>query len=188
MGEIMAPSFINEFQFLIETWFPEAFFAGMAACGVMIDNINELEMEERQIIWGNMITDLTAIVNFAADIETGRYGESSTFAGVGPRSAVFNSLYSRIDLYTNRLNRFYDLGQQAGCANRMMRWELGRTREHCVDCAYYNGQVHRMRTWESYGALPRTGGLECGGFRCDCQLVQTTERATGRLRNPTGGR
>jgi len=185
MGEIMAPTFTNDFQLLIETWFPEAFFAGMAACDVNIDSVNDLEADERDTLYGEMTTDLIAVSHFGGDIETGRYGPKEDFAGRGVRASVFNSIYSRVELYVVRLNHFYDLGQAAGCGNKMMIWNLGKTSEHCSDCKYYDGQVHRMSTWVAHGALPRTHGLECGGWRCDCQLTPTTERANGRLRRPS---
>jgi hypothetical protein len=188
-GEIVIDSFINQLQIAIETWFPKAFMAGMAACGVIVDSVDDMGQNERASLYGDMSTDLMSAANFGRDIGAARYGivGSPDYVKRGARAAVFNPLYVRADLYTTRLDHFYTLGQRFGCADRMMTWRLGRTKEHCMDCSYYDGQTHRMNTWEKYGAIPRSHSLECGGWNCDCQLSPAVGRAYGRLRSPSGG-
>lgn len=62
-----------------------------------------------------------------------------------------------------------------------LKWEMGATEEHCATCAALNGIVAYAEDWERSGIHPQNPpnqALECGGWRCDCALVPTTERAT----------
>ena len=59
--------------------------------------------------------------------------------------------------------------------------EMGATEEHCATCAALDGLVAYAVDWERSGVKPQNppnGALECGGWRCDCSLVPTKERAT----------
>lgn len=62
-----------------------------------------------------------------------------------------------------------------------LKWEMGATEEHCATCAALNGIVAYAEDWERSTVHPQNPpnrALECGGWRCDCALVPTTERAT----------
>jgi hypothetical protein len=62
-----------------------------------------------------------------------------------------------------------------------LKWEMGATEEHCATCAALNGIVAYAEDWERSGIHPQNPpnqALECGGWRCDCSLVPTKERAT----------
>jgi hypothetical protein len=62
-----------------------------------------------------------------------------------------------------------------------LKWEMGATEEHCATCAALDGIVAYAEDWERSGIHPQNPpnrALECGGWRCDCSLVPTTERAT----------
>lgn len=54
-----------------------------------------------------------------------------------------------------------------------LMWELGEA-EHCTTCLALEGQVHSVKDWMDSGFQPRCTicGLECGGFRCQCQFVE----------------
>ncbi len=97
-------------------------------------------------------------------------------------NAARDDFVRRIDLWVNKgLRRIFDLGRLAARANPMLKWRLGSTSEHCRTCLAASGQVHRKKTWLRYGLLPRSDVLECGGFRCGCELEETGEPARGRL-------
>ncbi|MCZ7543197.1 MAG: 2'-5' RNA ligase family protein [Anaerolineae bacterium] len=89
----------------------------------------------------------------------------------------------RIDLWVNKgLKRIFDSARLYAQGNTMKRWVLGRTEQHCITCLAASGQVHRAKSWRAVGILPRTDALVCGGFVCDCELVDAPgARAQGRL-------
>lgn len=92
--------------------------------------------------------------------------------------------------YNRSIAPFYEAGRLSANANGMYEWVIGRTEEHCKTCLAANGQRHRLKSWHRNGVLPQSNGakeLLCKGFNCDCDLVPTSGRASGRLsRIPTG--
>lgn len=97
---------------------------------------------------------------------------------------------NRLSLWVNKgLNGIFNAGLLAGAGNKMMLWRLGRTERHCSTCAKAEGQIHRAKDWKRANIIPQGDNLMCNGFRCDCKLEETTERAKGRLsRIPNHGK
>jgi hypothetical protein len=84
--------------------------------------------------------------------------------------------------YGGSIQPFYDAGRLSADRNGNYVWILGPTEEHCDDCPRLNNQVHRLKSWAGRNLLAGTPGqnTECGGWRCECQLKRTDERARGR--------
>jgi hypothetical protein len=83
--------------------------------------------------------------------------------------------------FNKSIQPFYDAGLLSANKNGNYEWALGRTEKHCKTCLSANGQIHRLRDWHKASVLPKSSSLKCKGYRCDCKLVKTTERARGRL-------
>jgi hypothetical protein len=167
--ELIGPTdFLIQTQDAVTRWFTEAFLAGLEECGV---DPEEITPEEQSLIQGATFDSLFALQDFANAFANGQIKSE--------RQAV-----ARARLYVASARAVFAQGQASGCANRMMRWDLGSTRDHCADCLHAAGQVHRMSTWERRGWLPQSRALECGGWNCACRLSETDERARGRLRSP----
>lgn len=83
-------------------------------------------------------------------------------------------ILSRIELWVGALG---SLGHQAvmnAQANMMVTWIYGDTTEHCPVCQKLNGQRHRLKWFRDKGYIPREPAsetLSCGGWNCDCSLV-----------------
>ena len=58
-------------------------------------------------------------------------------------------------------------------------WQLGATEKHCSDCLRLNGQVHTASEWRAYGLYPQSKDLECGGWWCDCKLLEVETESQG---------
>jgi hypothetical protein len=93
----------------------------------------------------------------------------------------FGNVRSRAQLWGKSLMSFYNGGLLSAGADENYQWVIGATEEHCDTCLRLNGQVHRMSAWKRRGLLPRADKLDCKGFRCDCNLVKSTERGRGRF-------
>lgn len=90
-------------------------------------------------------------------------------------------MLDRIELWVNAgLRHVYDLGKGYASLNSMKKWVYGGTVAHCQSCDAANGQVHRMRTWLKY-LTPRSEECLCTGINCQCELVDTAEKASGSL-------
>lgn len=89
----------------------------------------------------------------------------------------------RAELWRRKsMEPFYQRGLRSADGNGYYSWELGDTEEHCEDCLRFSrGHVHRLRDWAKSSWLPKVTRLECGGFRCDCDLQRATGPARGRF-------
>lgn len=99
------------------------------------------------------------------------------------------AISDRVTLWLNKgLNGVYNAGLLTGSKNKMLKWALGATEKHCATCLAANGQVHRAKEWKRANIIPQGDNLECKGFKCDCKLEPTTDKAQGRLsRIPNNG-
>jgi hypothetical protein len=89
---------------------------------------------------------------------------------------------AHVDMWVNKsMREIYLAGVESADRNGLYMWMLGPTEEHCTDCAYLNGQVHRMKQYINSGFLPGAEQLECKGYQCKCRLQKVAgQRARGR--------
>ena len=93
-----------------------------------------------------------------------------------------DQIQARSVIWANKsLTDFYRAGQISADRDGMYRWVLGDTEQHCVTCKRLAGQVHRFGRWYAKSLLPQSSALACGGWRCSCILIKTTEPAQGRF-------
>jgi hypothetical protein len=96
----------------------------------------------------------------------------------------------RAELWANKgLDHIYFSGMLAGNQNANLEWFLGATEKHCRDCLKYAGRVYRAKTWEKHKIVPRSGLLECKGYRCDCRFERSDKPLNrGRPPSPSGAK
>lgn len=66
---------------------------------------------------------------------------------------------------------------QEGKRKTLYDWILGATEQHCSTCLELSqGAAHTMDWFISRGYVPGMNGanLECGGWRCDCSLIEAS--------------
>jgi hypothetical protein len=142
----------------------QAYKDGLAQGQVYVDT---LDMEDNARYMGVLADQSQYIGGLADDV----YKAKTINSG---------NAQARAMMWGKSLQQFTDKGLGSAAANAMFEWRYGLT-EHCPDCLRMNGQVHRYRTYEARGILPRSSNLKCKGFNCACQLVRTTEKARGRF-------
>lgn len=131
---------------------------GAAECGILPNELSPEEQMARQ----SMITGQMGYINgFASAIE-----QNSKANG-----GLLGPLLTRGEMWSNRYNDAKNQARTMACADKKLKWTLGPT-EHCKDCARLAGKVKRGSQWT---IRPQSPELECGGFRCQCQLVPTDE-------------
>jgi hypothetical protein len=87
--------------------------------------------------------------------------------------------HSRVDIWTVRYTDVVNQAVQfySGLGQKLM-WVYGDT-AHCTTCEQLDGTVAYASEWEQAGLHPQrpeNNMLECGGWRCQCQLIPTDER------------
>jgi hypothetical protein len=144
----------------------QAYKDGMAAGGTYVDT---LDAEDNADYTGVFMAQAAYINGLADDV----YNKKA----VNPGNAL-----SRAQMWGKSLQAFNDAGNMAANKNAMYRWDMAFfVEDHCSDCKRLNGQVHRIRNWKASGWMPKGSKLTCKGFRCQCRLERTTEKARGRF-------
>ena len=163
-GAFTLADFAEQMEATIHRGLTAAWYAGAAECGITPEDLSEEEREE---------------LAYRIELENGFVEDFGLAIREADKAAggLLRPLMSRAELWVNRWDAIETRAKAMACGNQKARWELGPT-EHCRDCAHMAGRVYRYSTWEKYGILPRSPLLECGGFRCQCELVDTDEPAT----------
>jgi hypothetical protein len=91
-------------------------------------------------------------------------------------------LLARAQMWANRWNDVYNMVKTMIAAEfgQKLEWVYGDA-DHCTTCQSLNGIVAYAAEWDMLNIHPQgapNGALECGGWRCQCQLVVTEKRAT----------
>ena len=86
--------------------------------------------------------------------------------------------FVRANTWINQYNSVKNAAAVSAAGDRKMMWVLGATEEHCTSCLKLNKKVKRATFWQKRGIRPQNApneSLECGGWKCDCDLVPTDE-------------
>lgn len=160
--------FIEEMTLAINRSFERAFAFGLEVCGT----VDEITAEESLFVIGQLEINDSAIIGFADDFDNGNF-------------KLLRTAFSRADMYVATLGNIFEKGQVFGCENQMLVWIWNPLKDHCPDCRFYNGQIHRANTWKKHKAEPKAWNLACRGKRCGCRFEHVPgARARGRLRPP----
>lgn len=173
------PRFTRQMQGEVTDHWLQAFMLGLQDGGVQVESVSDLEDEERQHLLAAIAEERGYVSNFVssffADLRAIPDGQPEA------RDALRNAYETRLLMWATSLKRIYNDGYGFATANEMVEWVLGATEEHCDSCLAASGQVHRRSAWRRAGIEPQSRNLTCGGWHCDCELVKTDKRATGRL-------
>lgn len=158
----------------ISTAFLNAFSNGLQDAGV--DPV-EMTDEERNAMLDETKMERTYWTALANDL----YGNVLPLKDSDQFGPARDKMLARIELWVNKgLKRIYGVAKNYASMNKMQKWVYGGTVDHCKSCSAAVGQVHRARTWAKY-LLPQSNQCECKGFKCECALQDTTDKASGSL-------
>lgn len=90
-----------------------------------------------------------------------------------PDPAQYSGITARMMLWVRAAEDLEAQGFASAKKNMMVTWRYGDT-DHCETCQSLNGKRRRLSWFTSRGYYPRQVGsetLECGGWRCQCKLV-----------------
>lgn len=141
-----------------------AWNAGMQSVGVMP---SEQSPEERIEIAQIINNEVSRLFSFLLDIED---NDKASGAKLAPHM-------NRAEMWISRVADVESRARVAARTDPKLKWVLGPT-EHCKSCVRVAGKVKRASSWKKAGIHPRNppnSMLDCGGYRCQCDLVPTTE-------------
>jgi hypothetical protein len=158
-------NFVDLMYSSITQYYREAWLEGAKEAG--ITSLDELTPQEQMTLQGLINTDFSYVLGVAEFIETRPHENES---------ADISGLYDRAELWVNRYNAIKAQAQTSAAADKKYRWVYGDT-EHCATCNALNGRVYRGSVWSAH-VLPQSRRLDCGGWRCQCRLEETSDRIT----------
>lgn len=159
---------LDKLMYAIGEQLKRAWNEGMVENGLDPDQDKTPEMEARiDELINNEYDHVTDLIDF---INTQKEDKAGMVA-----------IDSRIDLWVNRYNDVVNIAiKETSKAEDLLEWIYGDT-EHCDTCAALNGIVATKDEWDArdlHPQQPPNDMLECGGWRCQCQLLPTDKKPT----------
>lgn len=145
-----------------------AWYAGAAECGIQP---TELSPDERSALQLVIAEESNHVGDFAASI----INRSKD------RGGQLGMHLERAEMWAARWQDVNTRAHVMACQDVKMKWVLGPAKEHCITCdVKLNGKVKRASYW-AQTVLPQSPPnprLECAGWKCQCVLVDTSERCS----------
>lgn len=135
----------------------QAFHEGLSQGGADVESLSQDELA----VFRDWQTQQSA---FVTDLGSALYKDG----------VEIHDARAKATLWANKsLDDIYYRGVAIAAPKKRYTWRLGATKDHCSTCAANDGQTKTMAEWEAAG-LPRSHGLECGGWFCDCRLEEVS--------------
>ena len=166
-GDMEAGEFIDDMIRLIEGQMRRAWNEGMRNVG--LDPKRDMTPAYEGRLQEIINSEFDHVLDFASDIEKA--------AQDGKPVEPFRG---RVDMWTNRYTEVVNTAQIVTKPKQRYRWQYGDT-DHCSTCYALHGTVATGTDWQNSIYKPQSPpnpALECGGWRCQCQLVPTDEPLT----------
>lgn len=158
--------FAVEFAAAIDAGLNEAWRLGLR------ENDAEMTEEWQEIVDGIIAEERSHIPDLAEYI-TEVVGRAESIGD------AITQARNRLSMWITRYTDVYNQAILASAEEKTkMMWIYGDT-DHCSTCAALNGLVAYAREWDEAGLHPQSPPnerLECGGWKCQCELVPTDER------------
>lgn len=139
-----------------------AWSEGARECGILEDELSEEELKARDAFIENQLEFVGAFG------EAIREGDKISGEKLTP-------LYVRAELWVNRYGEARNQAKVMACGDQKLVWRINsHCKEHCRSCVSLNGKVKRASYW-ARTIQPRSIDLDCGGWRCCCELFPTNE-------------
>lgn len=154
-------AYIDHHSRLINEQLTKAWREGMKEVDM---NPDEMTDEEKSRLQEIIDREEDQVLDFAQEIIDARD------AGTPPPT-------SRAALWANRYREVVNIAKTMASKDGKFEWVLGPT-EHCKSCLKLSGIVKRGSAWQKAGIFPQQApnpNLECGGWNCQCELVETTK-------------
>jgi hypothetical protein len=158
--------FIDSMTSTIESQLTRAWNEGMRNNG--LDPASDMKPEWDAELQAIIDEEYNHVLDFAQAIEDARRD-----------GRPVTQLRSRTELWPARYDDVVNRAMIATKPDDLFVWVLGATEQHCATCAALNGWIATGAEWEQSGYHPQqppNDALECGGWRCDCQMQRVDDK------------
>ena len=170
--------FVQVMTDLVDAQLSEAWVVGMQQNGLGVEDMTQ----EDTTRMSELIAEQTGqVFGFAEDIATQEGADHLSGENHLP------GLLSRAQLWANA---YQDMVNQAvlftSDQKDKLKWTEGDTVVKCDECVALDGIVAPASVWQDLGVMPQNppnSAITCGGWRCQCTLTPTDERATPNARD-----
>jgi len=166
-GEMSTFSFVDSMVTAIDRGLRAAWYEGAAHCGI---RPGELTPEEEARLAMEINSEVSHIYSF------GRF----VFDHNKRNGGQLSPMYRRADMWINKYLSVASLASTMACGDLKFKWVMNVAKEHCISCRKLSGRVYRGSTWARYNIYTKMkdGRLACGGWKCGCDLVPTSDPCT----------
>lgn len=172
-GFLGRTDFIASMESAIRRGIRAAWREGAAKAGILENELTEEELQAREDF---ILNQFAHIGGFADAIEANPKG-----------TGKLDPLMTRAEMWANAYDGAFEKAFGMAAGNKKLKWFYSPEKNHCEDCAKYNGRVYRANIWAKYQIFPKMWHLACRGVHCACFFVETDEPATpGRPPGATG--
>lgn len=152
----------------------QAWAAGLRECGFRPEEMSDSEQGRLQEIIFEEIGFVEGVGDYI--------GKNNRAAGKKLRPVL-----RRAEMWVSKYEQVKSIAQSLACADRKIIWIWDPAKDHCRDCANYNGRVYRGSVWARWGIATQSRSLACGGLNCGCRQEETDKPITpGRPPGMTG--
>lgn len=170
-GDITRDEFLTTQLRLLDEQIRRAWNAGMRLNG--LDPATDMTAGYLQIIDEIQNNELNYVERFAQDIINAKLNGES-----------IDPLIQRAELWAHRYQDVVNRAKlETADANQNFKWVLGPTEQHCPQCSALDGIVASASEWRQSNIRPQNPPntlLDCGGWRCQCELQPTDQRRSPR--------
>ena len=158
-GNIGRDEFVEEMGYDVRDYLFQAYATGIKTCGTSDLLPSDLEFLDEKI------SEQVEFVDGFAD------------AVIAANNA--NSVQSRASLWANAYRKFTQFGRMNRCGDTRVIWRVNPSKEHCDSCLALDGLIFKLSDLKDADVYPQSSKLQCGGWRCGCDLEDTTKPVSG---------
>jgi len=164
LGVFNEGQFFTEMVLAVERNIFQAFRDGFAEFGISMDDMSTSEKGAMFRYMSEQVKHIDGLADFV---------EANSKANDG----LLRTSLNRTKIWSNRYLEAKNLARTFASRDANLMWQLGKA-EHCGSCLKMEGKVKRGSVWLASGVRPQHEALECGGWRCQCEFIPTSEQAT----------
>jgi len=156
--------FFTDMVLVIERNIFQAFRDGFREFGVSMNDLTTADKGELFRFMSNQTKHIDGLADFVSDNSKANGG-------------LLKSSLSRIQSWSNKYLEARNLARILAAGDTNLVWVLGKA-DHCGSCLKLEGKIKRGNIWLESGIQPQHQDLECGGWKCKCELLPTNDSAT----------
>jgi hypothetical protein len=156
--------FIASMESAIRRGIRAAWRNGAEKAGILENELTEEELREREAFIKNQFDYIRGFADTIGENQKGK--------------GKLSPLMDRAESWANAYDGAFEKAFAMAAGNKKLKWFYSPEKEHCQDCAKYDGRVYRANIWNKYDIHPKQWHLACRGIHCGCWREETSDPVT----------